>query len=308
MSEQSQKLDINIVNPEELMTLQGIGPQLASRIIAARPFSDLEDMRRVEGIGSQTIESLKPFIIFTQPANIEEIHTVESRVNSEIHLESETSTGEEAEQVEEDQSEMASISSVDEEAVAPTEPSVEDAVAIQKEQPDLKSKEQASVHSKPTKGTNTHLEKYPKSGVTRGEVWLMVIGSCALAIILALGLSLGILASINGSLRFVRPVQITQLSQRIDGLNAQTKTLQQDIQGLQTRLTNLEALSGRISAVEKQSSLLTDEMDKTTSQVETLSSDVSELSTIVQTLQSQVGEFQTFLNGLRDLLDGMNSP
>ena len=46
MSEQSQKLDINIVNPEELMTLQGIGPQLASRIIAARPFSDLEDMRR----------------------------------------------------------------------------------------------------------------------------------------------------------------------------------------------------------------------------------------------------------------------
>ena len=92
MSEQSQKLDINIVNPEELMTLQGIGPQLASRIIAARPFSDLEDMRRVEGIGSQTIESLKPFIIFTQPANIEEIHTVESRVNSEIHLESEVGT------------------------------------------------------------------------------------------------------------------------------------------------------------------------------------------------------------------------
>lgn len=308
MSEQSQKLDINSVSPEELMTLQGIGPQIASRIIAARPFSDLEDMRRVEGIGSQTLDSLKPFIIFDQPASKGEIHAVDDQVKRETHLTSETSTGEETEQVDEGQSEETVTSSRDKDTVAPTEPSVENAAAAQKVEPGLESDEQPSVHSEPAKETNIPLEKHPKRGVSRGEVWLMVISSGVLALILALGLSLGILASINGSLRFVRPVQITQLSQRIDGLNAQTKTLQQDVQGLQTRLSNLEALSGRISAIEKQSSLLIDEMDKTTSQVETLGSDVSELSTNVQTLQNQVGEFQTFLNGLRDLLDGMNSP
>ena len=46
--------------------MPGIGPALSSRIIAARekaPFKKIEDLRRVSGIGSKTIEKLRPLVI-----------------------------------------------------------------------------------------------------------------------------------------------------------------------------------------------------------------------------------------------------
>ena len=48
-------LDINRASQAELETLRGVGPQLSTRILAARearPFSDWEDLRRrVTGLG-----------------------------------------------------------------------------------------------------------------------------------------------------------------------------------------------------------------------------------------------------------------
>ncbi len=309
MSEQLIKMDINSVNPEELMTFPGIGPQIADRILAARPFTDLEDMRRVEGIGLQILERLEPYVTFSQPTTKERVQAGVSSVKIKPPSEGEATAREgEAGQVGEARLKEILISSQDENPITTAEESVGKAAAANEKEPALKTEELPDVDSQPARETKIPVEKHPKRTVSRGEVWLMVIGSGALAFILALVLSLGVLAGINGGLRFVRPVELTQLSQRVDGLNAQTKTLQQDIQGLQTRIDNLEALSGRVSAVEQQSKQLKAEVDKTNSQVETLNSKVSELSTNVQTLQNQVGVFQTFLNGLRDLLDGLKSP
>jgi competence protein ComEA len=47
--------------------LDGIGPVLAKRIVADReehgPFQSPEDLLRVKGIGSKTLEKMRPFLI-----------------------------------------------------------------------------------------------------------------------------------------------------------------------------------------------------------------------------------------------------
>lgn len=53
-----QPVWINEASAEELRTLPRIGPALASRIIAARPFERLEDLLAVRGIGPSTLEAL----------------------------------------------------------------------------------------------------------------------------------------------------------------------------------------------------------------------------------------------------------
>lgn len=303
MSERSTKLDINSVSTEDLTTLPGIGPQIASRIITARPFTDLQDMGRVEGIGSQMLERLDPLITFSQPI-INELGSA-NRIQSEGEL-----VSEEMESLQNGGTQVDEIleSDQDDSSGKTADESAEAAAAMLEKEPGQITEEPPDVDSKSAEETKTPVGNYPTRAVSRGGIWLMVIGSGVLAVILSLALSLGVLMSINGSLRYTRPAELTQLSQRVDGLNTQIDTLQQDIQGIQTRLGNLEALSGRIKAVEQQSNQLKEDVDKASSQIETLTSDVSELSTDVQTLQNQIGIFQTFLNGLRDLLDGLESP
>lgn len=60
------RLDPNRATAEELVTLPGVGPVLAARIVAAReragPFTSVEDLRRVRGVGPATLARLRPFL------------------------------------------------------------------------------------------------------------------------------------------------------------------------------------------------------------------------------------------------------
>lgn len=57
----SDKLDVNTATPAQLEQLPGIGEILAQRIIAARPFSSANDLRRVKGIGDTRYGKLRPY-------------------------------------------------------------------------------------------------------------------------------------------------------------------------------------------------------------------------------------------------------
>ncbi|MEM7417293.1 MAG: ComEA family DNA-binding protein [Gemmatimonadota bacterium] len=55
-------IEVNTAPEDELIDLPGIGPALAQRIVELRPFTSVNDLQRVSGIGPATIERLRPLV------------------------------------------------------------------------------------------------------------------------------------------------------------------------------------------------------------------------------------------------------
>jgi competence ComEA-like helix-hairpin-helix protein len=55
------KLDINTATEEELKMIPGVGPAMAARIIAARPFASADDLKKVIGIGDKKYQTFRPY-------------------------------------------------------------------------------------------------------------------------------------------------------------------------------------------------------------------------------------------------------
>ncbi|MFO0634943.1 MAG: helix-hairpin-helix domain-containing protein [Nannocystaceae bacterium] len=55
-----QPVDLDTASPEELAGLPGVGPAIAARIVAARPFATVDALLAVRGIGPRTLARLRP--------------------------------------------------------------------------------------------------------------------------------------------------------------------------------------------------------------------------------------------------------
>ena len=59
-------VNINLATDSQLQTIPGIGPVLAGRIVEYRavygPFSSVEELVNVKGIGEKTLEKMRPYI------------------------------------------------------------------------------------------------------------------------------------------------------------------------------------------------------------------------------------------------------
>jgi DNA uptake protein ComE-like DNA-binding protein len=53
-------LDVNRASEGELGDLPGVGPALAARIVAARPFASVDELRRVPGMRRAVLERVRP--------------------------------------------------------------------------------------------------------------------------------------------------------------------------------------------------------------------------------------------------------
>ncbi len=63
-----QPADLNSADASELEGLPGIGPKLAARVIAARPFASVDALAEVRGIGPRTLDRLRPRLV-ARPIN-----------------------------------------------------------------------------------------------------------------------------------------------------------------------------------------------------------------------------------------------
>ena len=59
-------IDLNTASSGELQSVPGVGPVLASSIIAARPFKSVDDLLRVKGIGQKSFVKLRPYFTVRQ--------------------------------------------------------------------------------------------------------------------------------------------------------------------------------------------------------------------------------------------------
>ena len=55
------RIDINTATEKELRMIPGIGPVMAARIIAARPFRSADDLKKINGIGDKKYAKIRPY-------------------------------------------------------------------------------------------------------------------------------------------------------------------------------------------------------------------------------------------------------
>ena len=56
-------LDLNTSTEKELQSIKGIGPVLAKRIVAGRPYKTVDDLLTVKGLGPKTLETIRPYFV-----------------------------------------------------------------------------------------------------------------------------------------------------------------------------------------------------------------------------------------------------
>lgn len=66
VAQAADRLDVNQASVEQLATLPGIGPAKAAAIVDERtrkPFSSVEDLERVKGIGASLVAQLRDHVV-----------------------------------------------------------------------------------------------------------------------------------------------------------------------------------------------------------------------------------------------------
>lgn len=100
------QIDINSASAEELDKIVNIGPKIAIRVIDARPFSSVDDLIRVSGIGNITLNEIKQqnlACVSGEEENApeeEDVEEEETQKEEEEAIKEEISNDEEPEKVE----------------------------------------------------------------------------------------------------------------------------------------------------------------------------------------------------------------
>ncbi len=272
------EIDINHADLEALTRVSGIGRELAGRIIQARPFSGVDDLRRVPGIGAQSLEKLRPYLTCTgdsveQPpaAMLEEppapVETPPAETEAAVAARAEKDT-----------------TAADEQSKAPKIP--------------IEQPAQPAPAAAPRPTASPAAETY----LRRSEAAWWAVGLALAALVVAILFSLGILNLVNGTLTYAPAAQVRALDARAAELSAQIQTANSDLSSLRARLDAMESLSGRVADLEKGSQALREDLQSVQARTEVLETRSEELSLQVKELQKSSSKFQNFLDGLRNLL------
>ncbi|MBS1250243.1 MAG: ComE operon protein 1 [Chloroflexi bacterium] len=189
MSDKITPQNLNTASASSLENLPGIGPSLAERIIANRPYAAVEDLRKVQGIGGQSLEKLRGLIMVEETGDGSHLPPEETPTDEVAPAEESPAPEEEASPQEE---------------IAPFD-------VFEEETQEAEEIEEAEEVEAPEIETVTKQEEETMNLVTQSRALWMAFSSGLLALILALGLIFGILTSLNGGLHYAPQSQAVAL-------------------------------------------------------------------------------------------------
>jgi prefoldin subunit 5 len=132
-------------------------------------------------------------------------------------------------------------------------------------------------------------------------MWLVLVGGAVSAVV-AVILSLAILAGINGTLSVERQDSIRQLRIQADVMSTQLDAISANLDSIQSRLRAVEGLSGRMTLIEDEAQALRGEMDSALTELGRVEDTVAALSDQIGSIKESVNQFDQFLQGIRSLL------
>lgn len=313
MSDLSPNLvDVNTATESELRGVRGIGKVLAQRILAERPFATLEDLARVSGLNAVKVAELRNQLTVSAGAPAAPVEEAPAPVElpaapvEEIPAPAEQP----ASPVEEAPAPVELSAAPAEEAPAPVEALViptealEGAPALAAEAlPPLASEEPvpAANPPEPPKPADTAPAAAPKP-VTRRELYFTAAGFSLAGMLLGILLILGLLAITSGGLSFVTQGRFSQTQAQVEDLDLRLGFAQSELETQRGRLERVEALGGRVSAVEQSLDEARQSLERAQADLAALRQETDLMSDRVARAEARTETFQRFLEGLQRVL------
>jgi len=289
------RIDPNTAELEVLSRLPGIGPALAKRIQAGRPYPSLESLLKVNGITENKLESWKDLLRFESPGSPENQEEAPELAGIEIPA-NEMPAGPFPEDFDEPDNEA-------ETEQAPAE------ISSSPETHETEEKTAQKTEVEPPSGQMAPVFQAQPPAFSRTQVLVWMVISTFFAALLAVITTLGIVALINqGNLRFAQPVEIREVNAGLDSLETGLGILGEDLDGLRTRVDNLDTVTGRVTTVEETVAEMQAEVASLEQTYETLSGDLDMLQAQTEGLAESTSLHEEFLISLRDLLTQLFPP
>jgi len=307
--------DINHASLERLIDVPGIGPALAKRIIEQRPYQEVDQLTRIPGIGKNSLEELRPYLTVDEPPVLEP-EVVNITITPENQLSPTEDFSEEVVESEILRVQESDLTSMEEELNQnPATPIFEETIESEADYPTFEEVdvleetepviEEVDFETVPEQDENPQ-EGQPKPAqeekssewVTRSQLLWSVVAAVVGSVLLTVALTLGIMAFINGDLRYATWNDAVHLSNQITVLTERNNDLQTELDNMRKRVDALETIAGRVAVLEETTQTLQEDLGQTQELVSSLEESVSAIQEDIQTLQGKVSEFNHAFLGI----------
>jgi methyl-accepting chemotaxis protein len=162
----------------------------------------------------------------------------------------------------------------------------------------------------PPKNEKTTEKASRKQAPASPANWWAAIGVGVIVLFLSIVINIGILAALNGGLRYVSVSEFVVARQEVDSIGDRLQGIRSNLGSLQERLDNLQGLSGRMDNLESNQKDLQNQLAESMNEIKQVQSNVEDISKEIEQLSDQVQEaqkravlFEDFVSGLRKLLE-----
>ncbi len=292
------KVDLNTADATTLITLPGIGPALAERILAYRetrgPFLAPEELLAVPGIGAKVYAGLAERLTLSLPAP-EAVTDADSAAVAPSFV-GEAPPPAEAPALPENPP-AGPLLLADEEPALPAPPP-----APRPEPAPQPAPRPEPVPQAPPAPPAPPAAPAPRAEKRSGWGWLGWVSAVFVGSILGMIFSLLVLTGINGTLNTTYHPAIMDLQNQAADLAARQETLQGEVSGLRQRLDRLEGLTTRMERTEAAVKALDGDVSTLREEITALGAATDVLTEQIATVEARTVKAETFFQRLQALL------